>query len=229
MKRVAESVKNNAQRSRRDPKEGPSPIRKRSSRGAPVASTVDHTILGLIVETPRHGYLIKKILCRGNGRDFGINDGTLYPAIKRLEKAGLIRKRVVHQQKSPAKHIYHATPAGEEAFLEWLTSPVGEEDPFRYDFYWRFGFLVKVNFFEQLAPEAVLKKVERQIAEAGAKIEDFERVREALKERRADWYRQRIMAFGYDYQRLKLSWLEQFANDLRGQMAPEAARRRAIS
>lgn len=184
-------------------------------------------ILGLIVETPRHGYLIKKVLCQGNGRDFGINDGTLYPALRRLEKAGLIRKRIVHQQKSPAKHIYHATPAGEEAFLEWLTSPAGEEDPFRYDFYWRFGFLVKVNFFEHLAPADVLSKVERQIAEARVKIADFERVRETLKERQAGWYRQRIMAFGYDYQALKLTWLEQLASDLRGQMVDRPSQERA--
>lgn len=182
---------------------------------ASVASTVDHTILGLIVETPRHGYLIKKILCQGNGRDFGINDGTLYPALRRLEKAGFIRKRVVHQQKSPAKHIYHATREGEEAFVDWLTSPVGEEDPFRYDFYWRFGFLVKVNFFKHLGPKDVLSKVERQMEEARAKIEDFERVRAALKDRQVDWYRQRIMDFGFDYQSLKLAWLEQIAGDLR--------------
>ena len=190
-----------------------------------MASTVDHTILGLIVETPRHGYLIKKILCQGNGRDFGINDGTLYPALRRLEKAGYIRKKIVHQQKSPAKHIYHATREGEEAFIGWLTSPVGEEDPFRYDFYWRFGFLVKVNFFKHLDPADVLSKVERQIAEARAKIEDFERVRAALKERQVDWYRQRIMDFGYDYQSLKLAWLEQFAADLRLQTAGPAASR----
>jgi len=220
--RVARAITEGTGPARRAPKQGAAPGRKRASRGSPVASTIDHTILGLIVETPRHGYLIKKILCQGNGRDFGINDGVLYPALRRLEKAGLIRKRVVHQQKSPAKHIYHATREGEEAFVDWLTSPVGEEDPFRYDFYWRFGFLVKVNFFKHLDPGAVLSKVERQMGDARAKIEDFERVRAALKERQVDWYRQRIMDFGYDYQSLKLAWLEQFASDLRMQMARPA-------
>ncbi|MDP3939876.1 MAG: PadR family transcriptional regulator, partial [Deltaproteobacteria bacterium] len=164
-----------------------------------------------------------------NGRDFGINDGTLYPALRRLEKAGFIRKRVVLQQKSPAKHIYHATREGEEAFVDWLTSPVGEEDPFRYDFYWRFGFLVKVNFFKHLGPKDVLSKVERQMEEARAKIEDFERVRAALKDRQVDWYRQRIMDFGFDYQSLKLAWLEQFAGDLRMQISGSMTERHATS
>jgi DNA-binding PadR family transcriptional regulator len=178
------------------------------------ANAVHATILGLIVESPMHGYLIKKVLCEGNGRDFGINDGLLYPALARLEREGLIRKEVVHQEKSPAKHIYHATRKGEEEFFRWLLAPEGEEDPFRYDFYWRFGFLVKANFFSHLDAGDVLAKVERQRAEARAKIEDFERVRKSMEEQHLDWYRLKIMDFGLGYQSLKLSWLDAFAREL---------------
>ncbi len=208
---------------------GGAPERRRARRGAPVTQAVRHAILGLIVEAPRHGYLIKKLLCDGNGRDFGINDGLLYPALARLEREGLIRKRIVHQEKSPAKHIYHATRKGEEALLEWLTSPVGEEDPFRYDFYWRFGFLVKANFFKHLDPGVVLAKVEKQMEEARMKIADFRGVRAALEARDVDWYRLKIMDFGLDYQSLKLSWFEQFAQELRERFAVSPAKRRATS
>ncbi len=209
----------------------------RSSTGARSSANAIHsTILGLIVESPRHGYLIKKVLCEGNGRDFGINDGLLYPALARLEREGLIRKEVVHQEKSPAKHIYHATRKGEEEFLRWLMAPEGEEDPFRYDFYGRFGFLVKANFFTHLDARDVLAKVERQRAEARAKIEDFERVRKSMEAQRVDWYRLKIMDFGLGYQSLKLSWLEQFARELDDRISasgsegdPRVAPRRAGS
>jgi DNA-binding PadR family transcriptional regulator len=189
---------------------------------------VHQTILGLIVEEPRHGYLIKKLLCEGNGRDFGINDGLLYPALGRLEREGLIRKEVVHQEKSPSKHTYHATRKGEEAFFRWLMDAAGEEDPFRYDFYLRFGFLVKATFFRHLDPRAVRRKVERQIAEAREKIRDFRRVRETMEVGEVDWYRLKIMDFGVGYQALKLQWLEQFARELDERIAlPSSPRPRA--
>jgi len=189
---------------------------------------IHQTILGLIVETPRHGYLIKKLLCEGNGRDFGINDGLLYPALARLEREGLIRKEVVHQEKSPSKHTYHATGKGEEAFFRWLMESAGEEDPFRYDFYLRFGFLVKATFFKHLDPRAVREKVERQIADAREKIRDFRRVREKMAGSEADWYRLKIMDFGVGYQALKLEWLEQFAHEIDERIGmPSAPRPRA--
>jgi DNA-binding PadR family transcriptional regulator len=183
---------------------------------------VHQTILGLIVEEPRHGYLIKKLLCEGNGRDFGINDGLLYPALARLEREGLIRKEVVHQEKSPSKHTYHATRKGEEAFFGWLMASAGEEDPFRYDFYLRFGFLVKATFFRHLDPRAVREKVERQIAEAREKSRDFRQVREKMNAEEVDWYRLKIMDFGVGYQALKLQWLEQFARELDDRIAAPA-------
>ncbi|OGP84192.1 MAG: hypothetical protein A2Y95_07250 [Deltaproteobacteria bacterium RBG_13_65_10] len=199
------------------------PLTKPSTGARFTGSAIHYTILGLIVESPRHGYLIKKILCEGKGRDFGINDGLLYPALARLKREGLIRKEVVQQEKSPAKHIYHATQRGEEEFLRWLMAPEGEEDPFRYDFYWRFGFLVKANFFTHLDPREISVKLDRQIAEARAKIEDFERVSKSMEERRVEWYRLKIMDFGLGYQSLKLSWLEQFARELRDRIGERNA------
>jgi DNA-binding PadR family transcriptional regulator len=200
-----------------------------SAGGRGGSSAIPFTILGLIVEAPRHGYLIKKVLCEGNGRDFGINDGLLYPALARLEREGLIEKEVVHQAKSPSKHIYHATRRGEEAFLRWLTASEGEEDPFRYDFYLRFGFLVKANFFRHLPPEQVLEKVGRQMEEARRKIADFRRVRQGMVETDADWYRVKILDFGVGYQSLKLAWLEQFASELRERTGRRSPARKAVA
>lgn len=185
---------------------------------------IHQTILGLIVEEPRHGYLIKKLLCEEKGRDFGINDGLLYPALARLEREGLIRKEVVHQEKSPSKNTWHATRKGEEDFFRWLMESAGEEDPFRYDFYLRFGFLVKATFFKHLDPRAVREKVERQIAEARVKSRDFRLVREKMASGDVDWYRLKIMDFGVGYQALKLQWLEQFAREQDERMATPATR-----
>ncbi len=43
--------------------------------------SVPYTILGVLMETPAHGYSIKKYMLKNFSKDFGINDGQLYPAL----------------------------------------------------------------------------------------------------------------------------------------------------
>ena len=115
--------------------------------------SIDYTILGVLIEGPSHGYSIKKYLLENVSKDFGINDGQLYPALARLEDRGWIRKRVIHQRRSPTKHQYRATPAGEEAFLLWLEQQEGSAESPRYDFFWKHDFLQRLTFFRPVSAE----------------------------------------------------------------------------
>ena len=47
-------------------------------------------ILGLLQEQPRHGYELKKRLSETLGSFWGISFGSLYPALRRLERSGAI-------------------------------------------------------------------------------------------------------------------------------------------
>ena len=47
-------------------------------------------ILGLLQEQPRHGYELKKRLGETLGSFWGISFGSLYPALRRLERSGAI-------------------------------------------------------------------------------------------------------------------------------------------
>src|SRR5437667_11318353 len=47
-------------------------------------------VLGLLAEQPRHGYDLKKRLSETLGPLWGISFGSLYPALRRLERAGAI-------------------------------------------------------------------------------------------------------------------------------------------
>ena len=47
-------------------------------------------ILGLLKEQPLHGYELKKRLCETLGFLWGVSYGSLYPALRRLERAGAI-------------------------------------------------------------------------------------------------------------------------------------------
>ena len=52
---------------------------------------LDALLLATLTEGPRHGYAIKEALRAGSGGRFDLPTGTVYPALHRLERAGLIR------------------------------------------------------------------------------------------------------------------------------------------
>jgi PadR family transcriptional regulator, regulatory protein PadR len=52
---------------------------------------LDGLLLATLATGPRHGYAIKEALRVGSGGRFDLPTGTVYPALHRLERAGLIR------------------------------------------------------------------------------------------------------------------------------------------
>ncbi|NRA01432.1 MAG: PadR family transcriptional regulator [Myxococcales bacterium] len=171
--------------------------------------SIDYTILGVLIESPAHGYSIKKYLLENFSRHFGVNDGQLYPSLGRLEARGWIRKRVVHQRRSPAKHLYRVTPAGNAAFFEWLSGSgdSGEAEPVRYDFYWRHAFLQRCGFFRHLGPEQVAQQGAVELGRVSQQIADLEGVQERMDQDAADPYRRMIVEYGVRYQKMRRDWL----------------------
>lgn len=47
----------------------------------------------------------------------GIGEGTIYPALNRLERDGMITSRLVRSERGPARKYYSLTPAGRQ-FLQ---------------------------------------------------------------------------------------------------------------
>ncbi|MGH3757680.1 PadR family transcriptional regulator [Actinophytocola sp.] len=51
---------------------------------------LDVLLLATLEDGPRHGYAIKEALRTGSGGRFDLPTGTIYPALHRLEAAGLL-------------------------------------------------------------------------------------------------------------------------------------------
>src|SRR6266540_5237055 len=51
---------------------------------------LDVLLLATLEDGPRHGYAVKEALRGGSGGRFDLPTGTIYPALHRLERAGLI-------------------------------------------------------------------------------------------------------------------------------------------
>ncbi|MCF2706997.1 PadR family transcriptional regulator [Arcanobacterium haemolyticum] len=52
---------------------------------------IEMLILGFLAESPAHGYELRQKMCELCGHSRSFSEGTLYPAIARLEKAGYVR------------------------------------------------------------------------------------------------------------------------------------------
>ncbi|MFP5372653.1 MAG: PadR family transcriptional regulator [Actinomycetes bacterium] len=73
---------------------------------------LDVLVLAALEDGPRHGHAVKEALRDGSGGRFDLPTGTLYPALHRLEAAGLIAGSwsVVDGRR---RRTYQLTPAGQ--------------------------------------------------------------------------------------------------------------------
>jgi PadR family transcriptional regulator PadR len=71
-------------------------------------------LLAALEAGPRHGYAIIEALRDGSDGRIDLPTGTVYPALHRLERAGLIRGDWSHTAGRP-RRTYQLTPAGRTA------------------------------------------------------------------------------------------------------------------
>ncbi|MEU5256686.1 PadR family transcriptional regulator [Streptomyces longwoodensis] len=80
-------------------------------------------ILGFLYGQPLHGYELRRHLAALTGHVRPISDGTLYPAIKRLESDGMLVRETEPGTAAAPRHTLHLTAAGRDALLQHLRSP----------------------------------------------------------------------------------------------------------
>ncbi|HEV2452403.1 MAG TPA: helix-turn-helix transcriptional regulator [Streptosporangiaceae bacterium] len=72
---------------------------------------LDGLLLASLEAGPRHGYAIMEALRAGSGGQLDLPTGTVYPALRRLEQAGLIRG-TWSEAGGRRRRVYDLTPAG---------------------------------------------------------------------------------------------------------------------
>lgn len=77
--------------------------------------------LGLLKESPKHGYEIKKKIKEILSLFAGINLKSIYYPLAVLEKKGLLEKQTTKAGRRPQRFVYHLTSKGEERFQALLT------------------------------------------------------------------------------------------------------------
>jgi PadR family transcriptional regulator PadR len=85
---------------------------------------LDALVLAAVETEPAHGYAIVRRLGSRSGGVFRFSEGTVYPALHRLERDRLVRSRWT-AAKGRRRRVYRITSAGREALavrrLEWAS------------------------------------------------------------------------------------------------------------
>jgi len=86
--------------------------------------STDHLILSLIRQEPMYGYQLIKEMGRRSEGYFQFKEGTLYPALHRLEREGLIRGKWENLPNGQERRYYYLTELGHKVLNEkrdeWL-------------------------------------------------------------------------------------------------------------
>jgi DNA-binding PadR family transcriptional regulator len=188
------------------------------------ASMLEFAILGLLQQSPMHGYELRKELTQVLGGLRSISFGSLYPALKRLHAAGWITTcepgpgAPLPADAPPltsrrGKVVYTITAEGKERFHE-LVSQTGPE---AYDDGGLFG--VRLAFFRHTAADARLRILE-------GRRRTVERQREGLRSslartrERLDRYTLELQRHGLDSVDREVRWLSELIDNERRTTEP---------
>jgi DNA-binding PadR family transcriptional regulator len=83
-------------------------------------------VLGFLAEGPLPGHDLRRRITHLTGYSRPVSDGTLYPAINRLTKAGLIERRPAPEA-GGGRYVLNLTAAGREDMLRRLREPAEHE------------------------------------------------------------------------------------------------------
>jgi PadR family transcriptional regulator, regulatory protein AphA len=126
--------------------------------------SLQHILLGLL-QQPASGYDLKQEFQQRLSHYWGAELAQIYPALKRMQRDGLLSSTLQPSDKGPRKRIYQRTAAGRKSLQQWLQSgPEVHTD--------RLSWLAQVAFLDTVA--------------APDQIEFLQQLRQAFIQHRAE-------------------------------------------
>jgi DNA-binding PadR family transcriptional regulator len=167
---------------------------------------IQHVILGFLMNEPMSGYDIKRRFEVSASHFFEASFGGIYPALRKMEKEGLIDKQVVIQEGKPNKNVFAITDLGKQAFYEYLASPL-EPSMIRSD------FLVRVFFGRHASKEQIRSWMAQELANIERNLRDLEQTKAQVYEK-LDWFQKFTLDFGIAHSSFAVEWVKRYASQL---------------
>lgn len=167
---------------------------------------LDFAILGLLRERPQHGYELKRAL--GELGFWQVSFGSLYPALRRLDKRGHIEA----QRGSTRRKAYRITAGGLDAF-DLTVGEVPEPDESERSFQLRLAFL------GSLPPERRISVLEGRRAALSTQLQGDRRTFLGARRDKSDRYRLALMERRVLATESDIAWLDELIAGERGAAA----------
>jgi DNA-binding PadR family transcriptional regulator len=173
-------------------------------------------VLGTLREAPMHPYQMQRLLHhRHKDEILALKRGSLYHAIGRLERAGLIEQSSTSRDgRRPERTVYRLTASGREAFLAALRSIVSTPRRESSEFMAAMSFLVHLTPYEALPHldercSLLAEEIERQrtvLREAGRFVEKINLIENeyllAMLKAEREW----VLRLAAEVREGKLTW-----------------------
>jgi transcriptional regulator len=79
---------------------------------------LDMIVLAALAAAPAHGYAVIQEIRRRSGGAFDLPEGTVYPALHRLEQQGLLASRWTKSDTGRERRVYSLTRTGRRALTD---------------------------------------------------------------------------------------------------------------
>jgi len=94
-------------------------------------SLLGYALLGLLHQKPSSGYALRREFATTPIGTFSDSPGAIYPALRRLDRQGLVRGQVEASAGLRQKQTFRLTTRGLAALKEWLERPLTRADVVR--------------------------------------------------------------------------------------------------
>ncbi|MCM3875728.1 MAG: PadR family transcriptional regulator [Thermoanaerobaculia bacterium] len=111
--------------------------------------SLSHVLLGLLARGPASGWDLGSRLSEDPALGWNAQLAQIYPALRRLLRAGFVSLRRRRSPKGPPRREYRLTTTGRREFREWLAEPLEVPKPHS-------ASLARLAFLEKRLPEARL-------------------------------------------------------------------------
>lgn len=170
----------------------------------------DLAVLGLLRKQPRHGYELKARLVElGFAR---VSFGSLYPALRRLEKRGFIEAL----RQSGRRKAYRLTETGAVELDRILDSAEDDEDR---------RFNMKLAFFQYLEPVARLRSLKRRRNYLVGRLRNAQTaLQHEITEASGDHYTAALLQHNVESTESDIAWLDRLIAYARTEQVTEVPR-----
>ncbi|MFI0486419.1 helix-turn-helix transcriptional regulator [Actinomadura sp. 9N215] len=185
------------------------------------AGVLELAVLGLLHESPMHGYELRKRLNTLLGMFRAFSYGSLYPCLKQLLASGLIIEdrpeepnTALALQSRRSKIVYKLTADGKERLQELLTEagPASWEDE---------GFGVHFAFFSHTRADVRLRILEGRRSRLEERLESV-RAALARTRERVDSYTLELQNHGLESVEREVRWLNELIGRERAEQEQQA-------